>query len=180
MGRLGRLPVSLPQGVKAEINGLEFVVTGSKGTLKRSFPALVTISSAEEGLAVAAKGSSKQARAAQGSTRAHIANMVQGVSDGWSKKLEINGPGYRAEVRGKDLVLSVGYSHPVIISAPEGITFSMEKNVVTVEGIDKEVVGHVSALIRDSRRPNPYTGSGVKYSDEVVRRKVGKQAGKAE
>lgn len=180
MGRLGRLPVSLPTGVKAEINGSEVVVSGPKGTLKRVFPALVEIVSGEEGVSVSAKGNSKQSRAAQGSTRAHIANMVRGVSEGWSKKLEISGPGYRAEVRGKDLVLMVGYSHPVTINAPEGISFSLEKNVITVDGPDKEVVGHVSALIRDSRRPNPYTGSGIKYSDEVVRRKVGKQAGKAE
>lgn len=180
MGRLGRLPVVLPEGVKAEISGGEFSVTGTKGTLKRTFPNLVKISLEDGEISVEMKGSSKAARAAQGSTRSHIANMVHGAHEGWKKSLEISGPGYRAEARGAELVLMVGYSHPVVIKAPEGITFRVEKNTIHVEGIDKEMVGHVSAQIRDSRRPNPYTGSGIKYSDEVVRRKVGKQAGKAE
>lgn len=180
MGRLGKLPVSLPQGVTAEVSGHTVVVKGPKATLAREFSPLVKIEHSDEGVAVAIKGNAKTAKAAQGSVRSHINNMVKGVSEGWKKQLEINGPGYRAEIRGRELVLSLGYSHPVNIAAPEGINFSQEKNIVTVEGADKELVGHISALIRDSRRPNPYTGSGVKYVGEIVRRKVGKQAGKAE
>lgn len=180
MGRLGKLPVSIPESVKTEISGTSFSVTGPKGTLSRVFPGHVGIVSGEYGIEVVQKGNSKAAKAAQGSTRAHIANMVKGVSDGWKKVLEINGPGYRAEVRGSSLALMVGHSHPITIPAPEGIKFSLEKNVLSVEGPDKEVVGHISALIRDTRRPNPYTGSGIKYQDEVIHRKVGKQAGKTE
>jgi len=180
MGRLGKLPVELPGGVKAEVNGREVVVTGPKGSLTRRFSDMVKISLSDEGISIESKGDSKTERQHQGSTRAHVANMVKGVTEGWKKSLEIEGPGYRAEVKGKDLVLAVGYSHPVVITAPEGVTFSQEKNVVTVEGVDKEVVGHTASLVRRSRGPNPYTGSGVKYSDEQVRRKVGKQAGKVE
>lgn len=180
MGRLGRLPVSVPESVKLDLNGRTVTVTGPKGTLSREFPSGVLITKTDEGISVSQKGDTKQSYSDQGSARSHIANMVQGVSEGWKKVLEINGPGYRGEVRGKDLVLSVGYSHPINIEAPEGVSFKIEKNVLTVEGVDKEVIGHVSALIRDSRRPNPYTGSGVKYQDEVIRRKVGKQAGKTE
>lgn len=180
MGRLGKLPVQLTGGVTYEVKDSAVVVTGPKGSLTRKLPREVELSLGEDGIVVTQKGNSKVAKAGQGSTRAHIANMVRGVSEGWKKQLEINGPGYRAEVRGKDLVLSVGYSHPVIVSAPEGITFTLEKNIVTVDGFDKEKVGHVSALVRDTRRPNPYTGSGIRYTTEVVRRKAGKQAGKTE
>jgi large subunit ribosomal protein L6 len=180
MGRLGRLPVSVPESVKLDISGQKVTVTGLKGTLSREFPSHVAILKDEEGIKVSQKGDTKQSYSDQGSARSHIANMVQGVSDGWKKVLEINGPGYRGEVRGRELVLSVGHSHPINVTAPEGVSFKIEKNVLTVEGLDKEVVGHISALIRDTRRPNPYTGSGVKYQDEVIRRKVGKQAGKTE
>ncbi len=180
MGRLGNLPVSVPESVKVELNGTSFAVSGPKGNLSRVFPRFVGIAMVENNIEVSKKGNSKAALAAQGSTRAHIANMVKGVSEGWKKVLEINGPGYRGEVRGSDLSLMVGHSHPITFAAPENIKFTMEKNVLTVEGVDKEVVGHISALIRDTRRPNPYTGSGIKYQDEVIRRKVGKQAGKTE
>lgn len=179
MGRFGKLPVKLPEGVKAEANGKTFSVIGPKGTLVRVL-SRVEVTVENGNITVSQKGSSKAARAAQGSARAHIANMVHGVTVGWKKQLEVNGPGYRAEVRGRDLALTVGHSHPVVIAAPESVNFSIEKNIITVEGPDKDAVGHVSALIRDSRRANPYTGFGVKYVDEVVRRKVGKQAGKTE
>jgi len=180
MGRLGKLPVNIPEGVTATVAGRTVSVAGAKGTLSRAFSSMVKISQTDEGILVEGKGNSKIAKQHQGSTRAHIANMVAGVTEGWKKSLEVSGPGYRAEVKGQDLVLTIGYSHPVIITAPEGVSFSMEKNVITVEGADKEAVGHVSSLVRRSREPNPYTGSGVKYTDEQVRRKVGKQAGKAE
>jgi large subunit ribosomal protein L6 len=180
MGRLGKLPVEIPEKAKAEIKGTEVSVTGPMGSLDRTFSDMVKISDSPEGIFVEAKGNSKSAKQHQGSTRAHIANMIAGVTEGWKKRLEVNGPGYRAEVNGQDLVLTVGYSHPIVITAPEGVKFSIEKNVITVEGADKEAVGHVSALVRRSREPNPYTGSGVKYADEKIRRKVGKQAGKVE
>ena len=179
MGRFGKLPVELPQDVKAETSDRTLSVTGPKGNLTRDFPK-VTVTLEGTSLTVAQKGNSKAARAEQGSTRAHIANMVRGGSEGWKKKLEVSGPGYRAEIKGRDLSLLVGYSHPVVIPAPESISFSLEKNIVTVEGKDKDEVGHISALVRSARRPNPYTGFGIRYVDETVRRKVGKQAGKTE
>ncbi len=179
MSRFGKLPVLIPEKVLVNIQGQEVSVTGPKGSLKRIFPR-VKIAVQDNKVFVEQEGHSKQSRAAQGSTRAHIANMIQGVSEGWKKQLEISGPGYRAEVRGKDLVLSVGYSHPVVIKIPDSIQVSVEKNLVTISGVDKEEVGHISALVRDARRPNPYTGSGVRYADEKVRRKAGKQAGKTE
>lgn len=180
MGRLTKLPVKLPSEVKVTQAEHEITIAGPKGTLTRKLPDCVVVSEVDGSLAVEQKGNSKAARAAAGSIRAHIANMVHGVTQGWKKQLEVSGPGYRAEVRGRDLVLMVGHSHPVTIPAPESVDFSVEKNIVTVEGPDKDVVGQTSALIRDSRRVNPYTGFGVKYVGEVVRRKVGKQAGKAE
>lgn len=180
MGRLGKLPVELPQNVKAEVNGSSVVIEGTKGSLNRSFSGPIIIKMTDEGVLIDKKGNTQASRALQGSVRAHVLNMIKGVSEGWKKQLEISGPGYRAEARGKEIVLSVGYSHPVIITAPEGISFQVEKNIITVEGSDKEKVGQTAALIRDSRRASPYTGSGVKYVDEVVRRKAGKQAGKTE
>lgn len=179
MGRFGKLPVKLPENVKVDIDGHLVTVAGPRGALTRSFPK-VDIVVADGSLSVGQKGTSKASRAACGSARAHLVNMVRGVSEGWQKQLEISGPGYRAEVRGGDLVLMVGYSHPVTIKAPENISFSVEKNIITVSGISRDEVGHISALIRDSRRPNPYTGSGIRYVDENVRRKVGRQAGKTE
>ncbi|OGM33377.1 50S ribosomal protein L6 [Candidatus Woesebacteria bacterium RIFCSPHIGHO2_01_FULL_44_21] len=180
MGRFGKLPVKVPVEVKVTITDNGITVAGPKGTLERTFPRLVKVAESEGNIVVEQMGGSKAARAVQGATRAHIANMVSGVLTGWKKQLEVSGPGYRAELRGRDLVLMVGHSHPVVISAPEAINFVVEKNVITVEGANKDEVGHISALIRDSRRANPYTGFGVKYTDEVVRRKVGKQAGKTE
>lgn len=177
MGRLGKLPVELKDGAQAQIDGVKVSITGPKGGLSRTFSGKVKISLKDEGIVV--EGSALAA-AAQGSTRAHIANMVHGVTEGWKKELEVSGPGYRAEARGKDLVLLVGYSHPVTISAPEGIAFGVEKNIISVSGIDKEAVGQIAALIRDTRRPSPYTGSGIRYTTETVRRKAGKQAGKTE
>jgi len=177
MGRFGKLPVELKDGVKAVIDGAKVSIAGPKGNLSRVFRGKIKIVLNEEGIVVEGRA---PAAAVQGSARAHIANMVHGVVEGWKKELEVSGPGYRAEVRGKDLVLMVGYSHPVTIAAPEGVVFGVEKNIIRVEGVDKEVVGQTAALIRDTRRPSPYTGSGIRYTTETVRRKVGKQAGKTE
>jgi large subunit ribosomal protein L6 len=180
MGRFGKLPVELPEGVSGSLDGNALTLEGVKGSLTRLFPRLVKVILKDGRVVVEQKVNSKTARAAQGTTRAHIANMAHGVAEGWKKQLEIGGPGYRAEVNGKDLALTVGYSHPVVIVAPKSVNFVVEKSTITVEGIDKEEVGQVSAKIRDARRPNPYTGSGIKYTDEVIRRKVGKTAGKTE
>jgi large subunit ribosomal protein L6 len=176
MSRFGKLPVTVPQGVQISISDGLVVAKSSKGELTMAVPKTVKVEQSEEGLLVTPTNSSGQARADQGSTRSHLLNIVQGVTDGWKKKLEITGPGYRAEVRGKDLVISAGYSHPVNFPAPAGVSFSVEKSFITVEGNDKEVVGQTAAKIRDIRRPNVYTGTGIRYADEQVRRKAGKQA----
>jgi len=180
MGRLGRLPIEMPDNVKAKVEGLNLEISGPKGTLGRKLSRKVILKEQDGTLVIEKKGDSKEANTMQGTTRAHVSNMVKGVTEGWKRELEISGPGYRAEAKPGEIVLNVGYSHPVIIKAPENISFSVEKSTITVEGIDKEKVGHIAALIRGSRKPNPYTGSGVKYSDEIVRRKAGKQAGAAE
>lgn len=182
MGRLAKLPVEIKSGVTVKTEGDTVVITGPKGSLSRVLPKRILVSVKEEdgGILVEKRGNSKQVNALHGTIRAHVANMVTGVTDGWSKQLEINGPGYRADVKGNDLSITAGFSHPVVVSAPEGISFKVEKNVITVEGADKEEVGQAAALVRKVRTPNPYTGSGIKYIDEVVRRKAGKQAGAAE
>ncbi len=181
MGRLGKLPVTIREGVEAEINGMTIRIKGPKGELTRDFPKdMITVEKLESGdIKVTEKNSSKEARATEGTIRSHLVNMVKGVTEGWSKALEINGSGYRAEVRGKDLVLTVGYSHPVVIEGKGQVAFQVEKNVIKVEGPDKEVVGHIAALIRGSRKPSVYTGAGIKYIDEIIRRKAGKQAASA-
>ena len=179
MGRLGQLPLKIPASVNITIDKGKVVVKGPKGELKYDAPDLVGVELKDGELTVSRKNDSTRAKEAQGSTRSHISNIVGGVYEGWRKQLEIVGPGFRAEVKGNDLVILAGFSHPVIISAPEGIAFKVEKNVITVEGTNKETVGQTSAVIRAPRRPNPYTGAGIKYSDEVIRRKAGKQAAKA-
>lgn len=176
MSRFGKLPVTVPQGVQISISEDTVVAKGPKGELSLSVPRGVKVEQNEDGLSVTPKNSGKQARADQGSTRSHLVNIMQGVTDGWNKQLEITGPGYRAEVRGKDLVIAAGYSHPVNFAAPEGVSFTVEKSLITVLGNDKGIVGQTAAKIRDIRRPNVYTGTGIRYADEQVRRKAGKQA----
>ena len=178
MGRLGKLPVSFEDSVKVKLDKGQVEITGPKGALSKNFTGdiEVAIDEKEKQIAVKTKKDTIQARTMQGTMRAHLANMVKGVTEGWKKELEINGPGYRAELKGSDLSLAAGRSHPVVIKAPENTQFKVEKNIITVEGIDKEVVGQTAALVREVRKPNPYTGSGIKYTDEVVRRKAGKQA----
>ncbi len=176
MSRIGKLPVELPQGVTAEISGRTIKISGPKGNLSYEFPRQITVEVKENEVLVALKNITKQGSAHFGTTRALIANMVKGVSEGWSKQMELVGTGYRAEVQGKTLVLTVGYSHPVKIEAPEGINFKVEKSIVTIEGIDRELVGQIAANIRFVRPPEPYKGKGIKYIDEVIRRKAGKAA----
>jgi len=176
MSKIGKQPVKLSEGVKTEMAGETLKISGVKGSLDLKIPRGINIEVKDGELQVVSKVNSKQGKSTFGTTRALIANMVKGVSEGWSKKLELVGTGYRAESDGKILTLTVGYSHPVKIEAPEGISFKVEKTFVTVEGINRETVGQVSANIRGVRPPEPYKGKGIKYIDEIIRRKAGKAA----
>lgn len=176
MSRIGKLPIKLPEGVSLEIERSTVSVKGPKGELEKKYPRELMIEEKDGVLTVSVKKETPKSKALHGTFRSLIANMVKGVSEGWKKELELVGTGYRAEVTGNKLILAIGYSHPVEIEAPEGITFKVEKSDLTVEGIDKEVVGEISAKIRAVRPPEPYKGKGIKYKDEVVRRKPGKAA----
>lgn len=176
MSKIGQLPIQISSGVIVEITGKTVSVAGPKGKLIITINDLVTVKQEENNLIVSVSKNTKFAKSIWGTTRKLIDNMVKGVNIGWSKQLELVGTGYRAEVQGKTLVLTVGYSHPIKIDAPDGINFKVEKGIITVDGIDREVVGQISANIRGSRPPEPYKGKGVKYIDEVIRRKAGKAA----
>lgn len=176
MSKIGKQPIKLPEGVTVEINDRSIVVSGPRGSLVRSLPRGIGVVEKDRELLVSPKKDSFAISAVYGTTRALIANMVIGVSAGWKKILELVGAGYKAEVSGKVLILTVGFSHPVKLEAPEGITFKVEKTLITVDGQDKEVVGQISATVRAVRPPEPYKGKGIKYQDEVVRRKAGKAA----
>ncbi|MBU0572544.1 50S ribosomal protein L6 [Patescibacteria group bacterium] len=176
MSRIGKLPVILPETVEISVSDGVVSIKGPKGELKRKLPREIKIEVGSKEILIRPKGDSKTARAMHGTWRALIANMVKGVSEGWSKQLELVGTGYRAEGSESNLVLAIGYSHPVEMKAPEGISFTIQKTIITVEGADKELVGQVAAKIRDIRPPEPYKGKGIKYIDEVVRRKPGKAA----
>jgi large subunit ribosomal protein L6 len=172
------MPVALPKGVQVSIDGTTVKVKGPKGELQQSFHPDMTIEKKENDIVVS-KPDDKAYDAMHGMTRAMINNMVQGVSEGFSKTLEIEGVGYRGELQGKNLVLALGFSHSVPVEAPPGITFGVDKSqrVITIEGADKQMVGQVAANIRGLRPPEPYKGKGIRYRGEVVRRKAGK-AGK--
>lgn len=178
MSRFGQLPVQLPKDVKIETQGNTIKVTGPKGTVEKKIANRVNVVVESDLVKVSIKGESKQLKALQGTTKSHISNMVEGVTKGWVKELELAGSGYRAEVRGKELVLNVGHSHPINFVAPDGIAFKVEKTKITVEGVDKDEVGQIAALIRETRKPDPYKAKGVKYIDEIIKRKAGKQAAK--
>ena len=176
MSRIGKLPVVIPAGVEVAISENNFVtVKGPKGSLEKQMPTQMTIKQEGNEVIVSRPNDLKQMKALHGLTRSLIHNMVVGVSEGYTKVLEVNGVGYRAQKQGKTLVLSLGYSHPVEMTDPEGVTTTLEgQNIIIVSGIDKEKVGQYAAEIRDKRRPEPYKGKGIKYADEVIRRKVGK------
>lgn len=177
MSRVGRLPITLPKGVTVQVEaGNEITVQGPKGKLTRAFSPDIQIDLVDGEVRVTRPSDHRNHRMLHGLTRALLANMVQGVSDGFSKTLQIEGVGYRAEMQGSKLVLHMGYSHPVEMPPPEGITFTVDRSgrVLTVAGIDKEVVGLTAARIRSVRPPEPYHGKGIRYQGEMVRRKQGK------
>ena len=176
MSRIGRHPVAIPAGVTVEIAENNVVtVTGPKGTLVRELPVEMEIKKEGEEVIVTRPNDLKKMKSLHGLTRTLINNMVIGVTEGYEKVLEVNGVGYRAAKSGNKLTLNLGYSHPVEMIDPEGIETVLEgQNKITVKGIDKEKVGQFAAEIRDKRRPEPYKGKGIKYADEVIRRKVGK------
>ncbi len=179
MSRIGRMPVVIPEGVQVDIKGSFVKVKGKKGELQRQFSHLIEISEEDGQIVVKRKSDHPTERALHGTTRALIANMVQGVNEGFERVLEIQGVGYRAEVKGKNLVLNVGYSHPVEIEPVDGISFEADSKTkqIKVIGINKETVGKVASEIRKVRPPEPYHGKGIRYLGEYVRRKAGK-AGK--
>ncbi len=174
MSRIGRQVIALPSGVEVTIGDGEVHVKGPKGSLSERFPNVVTIELADGEIRVTRGDDKKFSKSAHGLVRSLIANMVQGVTEGFSRELEIQGVGYRAEAAGKTLKLSLGFSHPVDVPVPEGLSVSVQDNRVKVEGISKHAVGQFSAEIRGLRPPEPYKGKGVRYVDEYVRRKVGK------
>jgi len=176
MSRIGRMPIAVPAGVTVDIaENNQVTVKGPKGTLIRVLPEEMEIKLDGEQVVVSRPNDLKRMRSLHGLTRTLIANMVTGVTEGYEKVLEVNGVGYRAQKQGKKLVLSLGYSHPVEMEDPEGIETVLEgQNKITVKGIDKEKVGQYAAEIRSKRAPEPYKGKGIKYADEVIRRKVGK------
>lgn len=179
MSRIGKKPITLPQGVEITVQDNMVTVKGPKGTLAQAIPQGITVSKQDDQIVVERAGDSKQDRAYHGLTRALVANMVQGVSTGFERKLELVGVGYRAQLQGKKLVINIGFSHPVEVEPPEGIEFEVPAaNKITVKGIDKQLVGNTAAVIRDIRRPEPYKGKGIKYENEVVRRKAGKAGAK--
>ncbi len=176
MSRIGRLPITVPAGVDVTIQGSEVTVKGPKGTLQHTVAKPITVEQTAEGtLLVKRPNDERESRSLHGLTRTLVANMVAGVTTGYTKKLEIVGTGYRVTAKGTDLEFSLGYSHPVVVPAPEGISFAVETPTrFSVSGIDKQRVGEVAANLRKLRKPDPYKGKGVRYEGEVIRRKAGK------
>ncbi len=176
MSKIGKQPIKLIEGVTAKITGDVVVITGPNGSLERKLSHGFSVEEKDGFLTVKPQNNTYSLSPNFGTTRALLANMTIGVSTGWKKVLELVGAGYRAEIAGNALSLSVGYSHPVKFEAPDGISIKVEKMLLTIEGADKEVVGQVAATIRGVRPPEPYKGKGIKYQDEVIRRKAGKAA----
>ena len=175
MSRIGKMPIAIPAGVTVEIaENNKVTVKGPKGTLERVLPSEMDIKMEGSEIVVSRPNDLKKMKSLHGLTRTLINNMVIGVTEGYEKKLEVNGVGYRAQKQGKKLVLSLGYSHPVEMEDPEGLESKVDGNKIIVSGIDKEKVGQYAAEIRAKRAPEPYKGKGIKYADEVIRRKVGK------
>lgn len=176
MSRVGKKPIQIPAAVEIKIEQGMIAAKGPKGSLSKKIPEGILVEQKEKEVIVSPKSVNKRNKALWGLMRMIISNMVEGAEKGFEKKLEMQGVGYKANVQGNDLVLEVGFSHDVKLPAPEGISFSMEKNVIVVSGIDKELVGQAAAVIRRVRPPEPYKGKGIRYQGEVIRRKVGKKA----
>jgi large subunit ribosomal protein L6 len=176
MSRIGRLPIPVPSGVEVTLDGQSVTVKGPKGTLSHTVPAPITIERSEDGtLQVARPDDERESRSLHGLTRSLVANMVTGVTDGYAKAMEIRGVGYRVAAKGSNLEFALGYSHPVPVEAPEGISFEVQSPTkFVVRGIDKQKVGEVAANIRKLRKPDPYKGKGVRYEGEQIKLKVGK------
>ncbi len=178
MSRIGKLPIPVPSGVTATIQGRSVTITGPKGTLSLDVAEPITVKEEDGSLIVARPNDEGPAKALHGLTRTLVSNMVTGVTEGYTKTLELVGTGYRVTAKGQDLEFALGFSHPITVKAPEGISFSVENpNKFSVVGIDKQLVGETAANIRKLRKPEPYKGKGVRYENEVIRRKAGK-AGK--
>ena len=176
MSRIGRLPIPVPAGVEITLDGQAVTVKGPKGTLSHTVPSPITLERAEDGtLLVSRPDDERESRSLHGLTRSLVANMVTGVTDGYAKGMEIRGVGYRVAAKGSDLEFALGYSHPVPVAAPEGISFEVQSPTkFVVRGIDKQKVGEVAANIRKLRKPDPYKGKGVRYEGEQIKLKVGK------
>jgi large subunit ribosomal protein L6 len=178
MSRIGKKPIPIPQGVKVQLDGLTVRAEGPKGKLSQVVPDGLTPKVADGTLLIERSGEDRRVRALHGLARALVANMVTGVKDGFERKLEIVGIGYRAQMQGKSIQLALGYSHPVIFPLPEGVTAEIDRQVaITLRGPDKAVLGETAAKLRSLRKPDPYKGKGIRYAGEQVRRKVGKKAG---
>ena len=178
MSRIGRKPVSIPQGVKVNLDGAVIRAEGPKGKLSQLVPAGLSAKIENNQLVISRSGEDRKVRALHGLARALMFNMVTGVKDGFERKLEIVGIGYRAQLQGRVITLALGYSHPVLFPLPEGVTAEIDRQVsITLRGADKAVLGQTAAKLRALREPDPYKGKGIRYANEVVRKKVGKKAG---
>lgn len=176
MSRLAKRPIAVPPKTEVTASGSEIVVKGPKGTLTRRAHRLISVEVGAEGVQVATKGKSIEARAAVGTYASHVRNMIEGVNKGFTKKLLVEGVGFKWDVQGKMLNLSLGFSHPVKMAIPDGLTVKADKAVLTIEGFDKELVGQFAANVRAHKKPEPYKGKGIRYEGEVIRRKQGKKA----
>ena len=177
MSRIGKMPITVPAGVTVEIDGTKVTAKGPKGELSKTFRPFVTIEQDGDTITVNRIDDSRDAKAQHGLVRTLVANMIEGVSNGFSKKLQLVGVGYRAALKGSDLEMQLGYSHPILVKAPEGIKFEVpQPTEIIVSGPSKEVVGQVAADIRKWRKPEPYKGKGIRYEGEYIRRKLGKAA----
>jgi large subunit ribosomal protein L6 len=177
VSRVGKAPVDIPDGVQVTIENNRVTAKGPKGELQVDIRPEIILKKEDASIKVEIPADTKQNRALHGLSRTLVYNVVQGVSEGFEKKLQIEGVGFRAEMKGKKILLNIGYSHPILVVPPEGVTISVEKDtLITVSGIDKELVGQLAAKIRACRKPEPYKGKGIRYIDEVVKRKAGKAA----
>ena len=176
MSRTGKLPIQIPTGTDVSVQDGEIIVKGKNGTLKKSLHSSIQIKVEGSEAVVSPKQESRLAKALWGTYAAHLRNMISGVNTPFLKKLQVEGIGFRAEVSGKNLKLSVGFSHPVMIAIPEGLTATVDKNMISISGADKEIVGQFAASVRSTKKPEPYKGKGIRYEGEVVRQKQGKKA----